>query len=46
MGRVSFILLNFAGNSEKMFNMARTYSLCSSPKVFIWGNEHPFNQII
>ena len=39
-------LFNFAENSEKMFNIGHTYTLCSSPKVSIWGNEHPFNQII
>ena len=39
-------LPKFAEISEKMFKIGRIYTLCSSPKVSIWGNEYPFNQII
>ena len=42
------IIRNFAVDrySETMFAYKLTYILSSTPKVTIWGDEHPFAQII
>lgn len=40
------IFCTFAPEFDTMFYKNPTYNFCSSPKATIWGDEHPFAQII
>ena len=43
-----YYFLTFAVHKKRDIRMLTIYisNICSSPKVFLWGSEYPFNQII